>query len=339
MKTKRPHVCIDRLLPRDIHVPQHINQRGIMRAISPIGKAWPNGSLLRIRFMGGTTKQQQITLNEAMEWPKYANLRFEVTTDPNAEIRITFDQNDGAWSYIGTDCRSIPSNQPTMNLGFLDPGTAMHEFGHTIALAHEHQNPDGGIQWNEANVIRDLEGPPNNWDEATIRSNVLEKYQATQINGTKFDPASIMLYFFPASWTLNGVATKQNTVLSGVDEAFVASAKMYPKSGPTSVDAVVLQTNGKSVKAAIGKPGEEDLFTFSIAKDGRYSVETGGNTDMFMKLYGPENDTNLIAQDDDSGAGLNAKIVSQLRAGKYLVQVRHFRPTGTGNYTIKVGKA
>jgi len=37
-----------------------------------------------------------------------------------------------------------------MNLGFLDGGTAAHEFGHAIGLAHEHQNPAGGIQWNEA---------------------------------------------------------------------------------------------------------------------------------------------------------------------------------------------
>jgi hypothetical protein len=28
-----------------------------------------------------------------------------------------------------------------MNLGFLDDGTAAHEFGHAIGLAHEHQNP------------------------------------------------------------------------------------------------------------------------------------------------------------------------------------------------------
>ena len=33
------------------------------------------------------------------------------------------------------------------------------------------------------------------------------------MNGTTFDPKSIMLYFFPASWTLNGVATEANEVL------------------------------------------------------------------------------------------------------------------------------
>jgi hypothetical protein len=80
---------------------------------------------------------------------------------------LTFDSQDGAWSYIGTDCRSIPLNEATMNLGFLDGGTAAHEFGHALGLAHEHQNPAGGIQWNEEVVIRECAKSPNFCDEET----------------------------------------------------------------------------------------------------------------------------------------------------------------------------
>ncbi|MGH8550794.1 MAG: M12 family metallopeptidase, partial [Methylococcales bacterium] len=97
---------------------------------------------------------------------------------PTAKIRISYDSSDGAWSFIGTDASSIPANQPTMNLGFLDGGTAAHEFGHAIGLAHEHQNPAGGIEWNEEVVLRDLSGPPNSWTPKQIRHNVLEKYKA-----------------------------------------------------------------------------------------------------------------------------------------------------------------
>ncbi len=38
-----------------------------------------------------------------------------------------------------------------------------------IALAHEHSNPAGGIQWNEPVVIAALAKPPNRWDEAKVR--------------------------------------------------------------------------------------------------------------------------------------------------------------------------
>jgi len=40
------------------------------------------------------------------------------------------------------------------------------------------------------------------------------RYSLDQINGTEFDSESIMLYAFPAEWTLNGVATHANDVLS-----------------------------------------------------------------------------------------------------------------------------
>jgi hypothetical protein len=314
--------------------------QGRVRAISPIGKTWMNGSTLRVRFMSGTPAQQTTARKQAAWWSQVANLKLDFNDAPNAEIRITFDPSDGAWSYIGTDCRGIPANEATMNLGFLDGGTAGHEFGHAIGLAHEHQNPAGGIQWNEQVVIRETAKSPNFWDEATARHNILEKYSADQINGTAFDPDSIMLYFFPASWTLNGIATKANDVLSSMDKGFIAGAKMYPKTGGTVSSAKELKVNaGRRTAASIGKIGEEDLYRFTAATDGRYVIDTSGPTDIVMKLFGPNSETALIEEDDDSGIDTNALIAADLVAGEYFVQVRHYNRTkGTGKYSIKVHK-
>jgi hypothetical protein len=338
-----PHkVCIDRILPRDLMrlQPTKRMRDGGRRAIAPIGKTWMNGSTLRVRFMGGTPTEQNIARQQAEWWAQVANLKFDFNDALNAEIRIAFDRNDGAWSYVGTDCRGIPLNEPTMNLGFLDGGTAGHEFGHAIGLAHEHQNPAGGIQWNEDVVIREAAKSPNFWDEATTRHNILRKYSAAQVNGTAFDPDSIMLYFFPASWTLNGIGTKANEVLSAMDRAFVAGAKMYPKAGGTTSTAVELFVNAKRrTQASIGKAGEEDLYRFTAAADGRYAIDTLGQTDVVMKLFGPNSETALIAEDDDSGLDTNARIASDLIAGEYFVQVRHYsRQSGTGKYSIKARK-
>ena len=341
--SQRPKVCIDRILPRDLmsFQPTARGREGRSRAMSPIGKAWMNGSTLRVRFMGGSAAQQAVAREQAGWWAQVANLKFDFNNAPDAEIRISFDSQDGAWSYIGTDCQSIPLNQATMNLGFLDGGTAAHEFGHAIGLAHEHQNPSGGIQWNEPVVIRELAKSPNFWNEQTARHNVLRKYTADQINGTAFDPDSIMLYFFPASWTLNGIATKENDVLSRVDKEFIAGAKMYPKTGGTTSTATELKVNNsKRTQASIGKIGEEDLFKFTAKADGRYIVDTRGPTDVVMKLFGPNSETALIAEDDDSGLDSNARIAASLIAGDYFVQVRHFnRASGMGKYSIKVIKS
>lgn len=338
----RPKVCIDRILPRDLMrlQPTKPVRNGIRRAIAPIGKTWMNGSTLRVRFLGGSATEQAVAKEQAGWWAAVANVKFEFNNAPNAEIRIAFDHNDGAWSYVGTDCRGIPLDQPTMNLGFLDGGTAAHEFGHAIGLAHEHQNPAGGIQWNEAVVIREAAKAPNFWDEATTRHNILRKYSADQINGTKFDPDSIMLYFFPASWTLNGIGTKANEVLSSMDKAFVAGAKMYPKTAGTTSTAVALQVNAKRrTQASIGQVGEEDLYRFTVSADGRYVIDTLGPTDVVMKLFGPNSETALIAEDDDSGLDTNARIAADLVKGDYFVQIRHYsRQSGIGKYSIKVRK-
>jgi hypothetical protein len=297
-----------------------------------------NGTTLRVRFMGGTAAEQDTAKEQALWWTQHANLKFDFNNAPDAEIRITFDQNDGAWSYVGTDNRGIPVDQPTMNLGFLDGGTAGHEFGHAIGLAHEHQNPAGGIEWNEARVIQDLSGPPNNWDEAQIRHNVLRKYQIDQIKGTAFDPDSIMLYFFPGSWVQSGVGTHANEVLSSVDKSYIASAEAYPKSAITVDEAKEIKVNpARRTSASIGKAGEEDLFKFKVSTGGSHVVDTRGPTDVVMKLYGPDSQTALIAEDDDSGVDTNAHISADLIPGLYYVQVRHYnRASGTGKYTIKV---
>ena len=60
-----------------------------------------------------------------------------LTPDNVAEaIRISFDPALGAWSYVGTDCRGIPFNQATMNLGFMGKGNASQP----AALHHEPGN-------------------------------------------------------------------------------------------------------------------------------------------------------------------------------------------------------
>ena len=330
------HVCQDKVLPKNLAINQHtfINN-GREEAVFVFKKGWINGSTLHVRFMGGTPAQHAIAKEQAQWWTTKAkaNLKFDFGNAPNAQIRVAFDPNDGAWSYIGTDASSIPADQPTMNLGFLDGGTAAHEFGHAIGLGHEHQNPEGGLEWNEEAVIRDLSAPPNSWTLQQIKHNVFDKYRADQIRGTKFDPDSIMLYFFPDAWVKNGRGTKQNNSLSAQDMEFIAGARAYPH---IAVQALELGVNAAPIPANIGAPSEEDVFKLTVTSGGRHVIETGRQTDVVMKLFGPESQTSLIAEDDDGGVGLNSRIVADMIPGHYFVSVRHFnKANGTGTYSIR----
>ena len=327
-----PHVCFDRILPHELNraAPP---AGGRTRAALQISKRWPVGSTLRARFLGGNSQQHDTVRQFAPEWTRFANLRLEFTTSPQAEIRIAF-ADDGAWSYIGTDCLGIGANQPTMNYGWLDQGVVLHEFGHALGLIHEHQNPVGGIQWNKPVVYRDLGGPPNNWPPEVVDNNMFKTYSANQINGTSLDPKSIMLYSFPASWTVNGFSTVENAVLSPVDKEFIASRGGYPGR---SVGPAVIPVNGVPVEGDVGVPGEEDLYRFLADTAANYKIETSGQTDVVMKLFGPDSQTALVAEDDDSGPGVNSRISRSLQPGTYYVQIRHYNPSrGTGKYRVAV---
>src|SRR5262249_13150903 len=144
----------------------------------------------------------------------------------------------GSWSAVGTDClvaEEFPKDHPTMNFGWLEDDTddveyrrvVTHEFGHAIGAIHEHQNPKGGIKWNLPAVYAYFSGPPNNSPKDDIDFNVVQKYYLNQLNATKFDPKSIMLYAFPAALIQGGKGTKENTQLSTGDKRFIG--KMYPK--------------------------------------------------------------------------------------------------------------
>ena len=338
--SESPKVCYDRILPRDLRNFSALNMPIPNKMAVLKAKKWPNGSTLRVRFIGGTPKQHDIVKQFAPQWSKHANLNFDFNNAPDAEIRISFVENDGAWSYIGTDCKDIPLNQPTMNLGWQDEGVVLHEFGHAIGLIHEHQNPLGGIKWNKPNVIRDLSGSPNFWDPATIENNMFATYDRDQINGTSLDKKSIMLYAIPKTWTEDGFQSDPNEVLSETDKTFIGDSVNYPfpkleDKGP--IELPVIETT--ATQAEIGQPGEQDLYKLTVKTAGRYTIETEGPTDVKISLYGPDSQTKLVAEDDDSGTDKNAKIAANLTPGTYYIQVRHYNSTGgTGSYSIKVIK-
>ncbi len=335
------HICFDRILPADLARPH----RGRLlrgpggqptRAAFEIAKLWPNGSTITLSFLSGSPSQHATVKQFANQWPQFANLKFNWLASGEGQVRIDF-QDDGSWSYIGTDALGIAAGQATMNFGWLDEGVVLHEFGHMIGMIHEHQNPiDNLIQWNKPVVNAALAGPPNRWSQATIDHNMYAKYAVTQINGSSFDSASVMLYSFPASWTLNGFHSNPNQQLSQLDRDF--AARVYPGAGQPVAPAAVNLPVAAGHQAAIGQPGEEDLYRFKADTAARYVIETSGPTDVVMTLFSSTG--TKLAQDDDGGAGSNARIAADLIPGEYTVQVRHFNASGgTGQYSILVSKA
>lgn len=207
-----------------------------LHAVSSKGKTWDVGSTINIVFLNGSKKEHRVFRRAVYDILDYANLKvtFDEVSQRNSDIRVRFFPRNGNWSYIGTDALLIPSHQPTISIANVDYGTCLHEACHALgAFKHEHQNPALDIEWNEEVVIKDLSGPPNNWDIGTIRRNVLDKIAKGSVLNTKYDPKSVMLYYFPDSWVKNGKGTKNNNKLSDLDKAHLK--RIYPSSDKEAV--------------------------------------------------------------------------------------------------------
>jgi Astacin (Peptidase family M12A) len=210
--------------------------KGTTRAALLKDARWPQKSAITIGFLDGIPSVQKRVADAAKGWiaPGLAGLDFVFQEHADTMIRISF-RYSGSWSVIGTQCLTVKHGQPTMNFGWLGSGSSddevqrvvLHEFGHALGLIHEHQNPlKNQIHWNKKQVYTDLSGPPNNWDKATIDTNMFDAYGEKDLNATGQDTTSIMMYPFPAQWTTDGVSTPLNTRLSTTDKKFIHF--MYP---------------------------------------------------------------------------------------------------------------
>lgn len=197
------------------------------RAVGVIGRYWTPGQTLKIKFLNGTDAQHKYLMDAVTEWQKSVNLKVNYVTSGATDMRIGFTQGQGSWSYIGLDCKGIPSTQPTMNIGWAGLDVCLHEFGHALGMAHEQSSPKSTICWNKEAVYAALGGPPNNWDKATVDYNVFAVKSPTEAEATTFDPNSIMQYSIPAAWLCppsNGI--QGGRVLSDLDRSFMAAK--YP---------------------------------------------------------------------------------------------------------------
>lgn len=314
--------------------------RGLRAAVERL-KLWENGRRLRVRFLDGIPIVQERVAAIAKEWEAVVNLTVDFVTSGASEIRVSFAEQGFSWSSVGTDALTVPSSQPTMNFGWLDPTTSLreyqrvvrHEFGHALGMIHEHQNPAalGQIPWDKPKVYAYY--AQQGWTQADVDFNIFAVYSEDSTNHTSFDPTSIMEYAIPDSLTVGSYAIGWNTELSQTDIDFMRSK--YPMG---AAGMIQLSVGAPRTSAAILVGGEVDTYCFNAEAAGTYIMTTQGTTDTVLTLHGPNDPGAILSWDDDRGLGRNARIVRKLFPGLYWLSVRHKNPDGAGPYTIGVKK-
>jgi Bacterial pre-peptidase C-terminal domain len=347
-------MCIDKFLPDDrvsAAEARAVSERPDNRMVIPLGgprligrprmalltqTLWKPATKLHVRFLDGDAAVRTKVEEVAHQWETYANIGLVFDDARDAEIRISFRQ-EGSWSHLGTLAREIPPTNPTMNYGWLTPESeteeysrvVLHEFGHALGCIHEHQSPGARIPWNKPRVYAYY--AHMGWSSSQVDDNLFLAYSPEAITNSRYDRDSIMQYPVDNQLTVGDWEVGWNRALSDQDKAFIAGQYPFQEK-----ETVPVTPDGTPAAAEIGSHGEIDRFQFAVASPARYTIQTLGPTDVSMALYGPDSESSLLEADDDSGSGLNARIESELRPGGYVIEVRHFRPTGSGAYQLVV---
>jgi hypothetical protein len=318
------------------------------RLIRMNDKKWLNGTRLHYYFFTApanwaTRDAEKNIVRKAFKlWKDVGvGLEFEeVDSVDEAEIRIGFLRGDGAWSYIGRDILTIGQDERTMNFGWdltahpAEIDTAIHEIGHSLGFPHEHQNPNAGIVWDEEAVYAALAAPPNSWDRQTTYHNIIKKISPDSVQGSNWDPDSIMHYPFEA-----GMIKEPAKYHSGLAPAGGISARdqewvktFYP---PIKKNDTQPLEPLKPVKLTI-KPGQQLNFSIAPTATRRYEIATFGKSDTVMVLFEEVNgELRYMSGDDDSGQDSNARLQLKLFKGRrYVLRLRLYYSARSGDTAV-----
>ena len=340
-------------------VPERVFPKGfdptVAQLIRMLDKKWVNGTALSYCFLNqpsnfaGSDEQKKVVRDGFNVWKSLGiGLEFKEVSNPSdAKVRIGFLRSNGTWSYVGRDLLDVGPDERTMNFGWdlirEDPrgvDTATHEIGHTMGFPHEHQNPESGIEWNE-DAVYDWASRTQGWDRETTFHNIIRKIVPDEVEGSSWDPDSIMHYPFKAGLINKPEQYKDHDLIpaAGISERDITWARtFYPPLDPIK-DYVELKIN-TPVPLSLSS-GEQKDFLLVLEEDScmrTYDMATFGESDTVMVLFEEKNgERHQLAANDDSAEDYNAHISWELTKGKrYILSIRLYHNWVEGDTTVKL---
>jgi hypothetical protein len=318
--------------PRPTPPPSGVFDPFVVEGVVDQFRLWQTGSTLTACFVGGETTQRQFVSETVKSMLVDVNIVIDFGDAPTfrdcgaaSHIRVAFDPALGNWSYVGTDSIRISSNQPSMNLGDLaaasleapsSRGVVLHEFGHALALQHEHQSPeaqcDREFDWPKIYSVFEEE---YGWDKQKVDQNIRSLKNSPRLRVTAYDPSSIMHYYFPPWMYISGENSKcftgHNNDLSSTDRKILSES--YPRSSERQVAEINKRGDfTRHILEKLVSSEEQKAWTSDLVEQAASAAAPGFS---FSMVSNTENTGQCAGADMHSEAGDNSIIATCIDAG------------------------
>lgn len=179
--------------------------------------------VLDVLFLNGELEEQLLVAAIASDMSEFIRVSFNfqfpddysfpelAELQKKAKILVRFNE---ATSHFTTNNYNGHSSKE-IAISRITPRVVLHEFGHALGLAHEHQHPDSYLVKNiEADSICSEYAYSMPRDLDRCQFNILKRYSASEKEITPYDPESVMHYPIPGKFLSTGNSIERNQFLS-----------------------------------------------------------------------------------------------------------------------------